>query len=142
MDGLGNEKTECCRIRNPSTISCIPYAEVGGATAIPKYIGILLKEFLCVHNLSEWAKQVDVLFSGTVNFCKTIDRKIIGHMNDFKRCAVSYIQYSECIHPIHWGQVADMVNHMPVNFAAVGGCIYPIQMLGRLIGRPLKRPSQ
>lgn len=120
----------------------IPYAEAGSAVAIPEGIGILLKEFLCFHDLLEWAEQIDVLFSGTVRFCKTIDRKILGHMNDFKRCIACYVQYSPvCVHPIHWGQIADMINNMPVNLAAAGGYIYPTEALGQLLGKSIKKTA-
>jgi hypothetical protein len=120
----------------------IPYAEVGGATAIPDCIGILLKEFLYDHDLSEWAEQVEALFAETTKFCKTVDRKILGHMNDFKRGVDAYTEYSpECVHPLSWEQVANMINDTPVNFAAVGST-YPTEMLGKLIGHPLKRPSR
>ncbi len=64
----------------------IPYTKVGGAIAIPSNIGILLKEFLCKHNLSKWVGHLNKLFSEPIRFCKTGDRKILGHMNDFKRC--------------------------------------------------------
>jgi len=117
----------------------IPYAEVGGAKEIPENIGILLKIFLQNHGLSEWSKQVEILFSEPITFCKTVDKKILGHMNDFKWCAASYIDDSPgCLHPIDWNQVANRINTMPVNFSLANQFIFPIEMLGKLIGCSLK----
>ena len=114
----------------------IPYAGMGGAAAVPEAIGIQLKEFLSHHNLLEWVEQVSVLFSETVTFSKTADRRILGHMNDFKWCVKGYTEHLS--EPINWSQIANKINNMPVNFAAAGEYIYPTEMLGRLIGHQFK----
>jgi hypothetical protein len=117
----------------------MPYAEVGGAASIPECIGILLKEFLYDQDLSEWAEQIESLFRKPAIFCKTVDKKILGHMNDFKRCVISYINYSpNGIDPINWDHLAKKVNSMPINFSEENRYIYPVEMLGSLLGYPLK----
>ncbi len=117
----------------------IPYTEAGGAAAIPEYISILLKKFLYNHELSDWAKKIDDLFNHPIDFCNTVDRKILGHMNDFKCCADSCIDDSSYYsNTINLDQVFETINSMPVNFAAAGEYIYPIEILGKLLGHPLK----
>lgn len=55
---------------------------------------------------------VDKLFSEEATFTKTIDRKNLGHMNDFRRCSVPYAgnPYS-----IDWLDKAELINNMPIN---------------------------
>lgn len=117
----------------------IPYATVSKAAAIPAYIGELLKEFLYSHGLLEWAEGVDMLFSETTRFCKTANRKILGHMNDFRQCAKAYAEHPpNCAPPINWDQIANKINNMPVNFSADNQYIFPIKLLAKLIGHSLK----
>lgn len=63
----------------------IPYVEVGGAKTIPDWIPIIWKAWLFDEGLSSLAQQIDQVFSGPIIFCKTNDRNVLGHMNDFKR---------------------------------------------------------
>lgn len=118
-----------------SAFTCfIPYAEAGGAVAIPEGIGMLLKKFLSDYNLSKWEEQVDELFSKTATFCKTMDRKILGYMNNFKQCVEGFIDYSpECMNPICWNSISDMINNMSVNFGAVNKYSYPTEMSKKLL---------
>lgn len=112
----------------------IPYAEVKKATAVPEYMSRLLVKFLQEQNLSQWVEQAALLFSGSKRFCKTADRKILAHMNDFKRCVDGFTKYSPiCEHPIRWEQVANMINEMPVNFSVANQYIFPKEMLKNLI---------
>ena len=60
-------------------------------------------------------------------------------MNDFKRYVDSYIYYSpSCISPVNWDHLAKKVNNMPINFSAENRYIYPVEMLGSLLGHQLK----
>ena len=62
----------------------IPYSHVGGAANIPECIAVLLNEFIYNHDLLEFDLQIQTLFKQPIVFCKTANRKTLGHMNDFK----------------------------------------------------------
>lgn len=91
------------------------------------------------HNVSEWAEQVDILFNQAFTFCKTVDKKILGHMNDFKWCSEGYI-YDDpyFLYPTNWDKVSEKINNMPVKFAAERGLTFPIQVFSQLISHPLE----
>lgn len=72
-------------------------------------------------------------------FCKTVDKKILGHINDFKRCVIGYINYSpNFIDPINWNHLAKEINSMPIKFSAENRYTFPSEILGNLLGYPLK----
>lgn len=62
----------------------IPYAEVGGARSIPECIPAVWQAMLLDKGLEKLAHQVEPVFAGPISFCKTNDRSVLGHMNDFK----------------------------------------------------------
>lgn len=116
----------------------IPYAEIGGAVAIPEGIGILLKELLYENDLSAWAEQVDRLFYEPAIFCKTVNRSILGHMNDFSRLVKGYADHYASLHsPISWDKMTKKINRTPINFATTEQSLYPVEILGKLIGHSL-----
>lgn len=91
----------------------IPYAEAGGAKNIVSCIPVLIKEFLYNHELTEFVKDLDIIFNGSIQYCKTVDRAILGHMNDFKNMIKGTImpQYTT---QHNWDQLNDEINNMPI----------------------------
>jgi hypothetical protein len=67
-----------------------PYADAGGAKSIIDYFKCQLKELFLANSLPTLALEVDKLFVGKPVYTKTVDRKILGHMNDFRRCSEPY----------------------------------------------------
>lgn len=111
----------------------IPYAEAGGAKGISQHIKVPLEKFLYRHDLSVHIKQVEQLFNSTPVFCKTVDRKILGHMNDFKRCAGYMLERD----PPDFERAEQMISHPPLTLD-LKGCTYPLQRMGLLLGRDLR----
>lgn len=68
----------------------IPYADAGGAKGMIDYFKCQLKELFQANSLPALALEVDKLFVDELTYTKTVDRKILGHMNDFRRCAEPY----------------------------------------------------
>jgi hypothetical protein len=65
----------------------IPYADAGGAKNLIDYFKGQLKGLFLRNSLSALALEVDKIFAEEPVFTKTVDRKILGHMNDFRRCS-------------------------------------------------------
>ncbi len=99
----------------------LPYQLVGRVRNVPDCLPVLLNEFLLAHDLEKSAQQVDHTFSETPHFCKTTNRQLLGHMNDFKRCLSVMVQ----THPFpetqdDWDTLAYEINDMPVNVTRPG----------------------
>ena len=91
----------------------IPYADVGGAKAIPDCIPVLINQFLWAHDLQCFEEAVNYLFEEPPRYCKTADKHVIGHMNDFKRIVDYYTSHpqGEC----DWDAIADTINDIVSN---------------------------
>lgn len=93
----------------------LPYEKVGGAKSIPDAIVILLKNFLKEHELDVSEEQINKIFSSPHVFCKTDNRKVLGHMNDFKRCIEVRIHYDGLnFDAIKWDDIMHSINNMPI----------------------------
>jgi|GEM_PF-2397688 len=89
----------------------ISYKEIGGAINVLEGIGVLLSQWLYDRDLILLGDKAIELFNDNQqkNFCKTIDRKLLGHMNDFKRCinvCVNHPYYDE----IDFDDISDKIN--------------------------------
>lgn len=62
----------------------IPYAQAGGAPKTIDQIPKLFQTLLVEQGLNTLAEQVSTIFKIRATFCKTKDRSVLGHMNDFK----------------------------------------------------------
>lgn len=93
----------------------IPYGEVGGALAIPGAIGALLQHFLYEHDMAKWIPAVEKSFSEEAHFYKTINKKVLGHMNDFKRCIEHFI-YSVPKDAVDLKTIENYLNKTLINF--------------------------
>lgn len=108
----------------------ISYEEAGGAKNIPTYFQKVLKQFFTQHALPHLSDEVDRLFSEGMTFTKTVDRKILGHMNDFVRCSQPL--------PTDTGQFdcvaeAGHINNMPINVTSSRYATYAIDQFNTLL---------
>ncbi len=117
----------------------IPYADAGSAKGMIAYFKNQLKELFQQNSLPALAFEVEKLFAEELIFVKTVDRKILGHMNDFKRCAEPYPGDPL---PVDWHDIAERINNMPTK----GGeqdWLYPVERFNNLLGVNLsKRKSE
>ena len=117
----------------------IPYADAGGSKGIIDYFKGQLKELFQTNSLPALALEVDMLFTSELIYTKTVDRKILGHMNDFRRCSEPYPGDP---YPIDWQDKAERINNMPIN-ACSRDSSYPIENFNELLGIDLpKRKSR
>lgn len=77
----------------------ILYADAGSAKGMIAYFKNQLKELLQQNSLPALDLEVEKLFAEETTFTKTVDRKILGRMNDFNRCAHPYLSDP---YPIDW----------------------------------------
>lgn len=93
----------------------IPYQTVSGSKNVPENIGIWLSRWLCQKNFKGVGDKVITFFKRPYTFCKTNERKLIGHMNDFKRCTKARIYYLELQYTqVDWDEEASVINSMPI----------------------------
>lgn len=116
----------------------ISYEEAGGAKNIPKYFQKVLNQFFTQHALPDLADEVVFLFSEGVTFTKTVDRKILGYMNDFIRCSQPL--------PTDTGQFdciaeAEHINNMPINLTS-RYATYAIDQFNELLNINIPRQSK
>lgn len=107
----------------------IPYADAGGAKGIIDYLKIQLKTLFQRNSLTTLALEVENLFSEELMFAKTVDRKILGHMNDFKRCAEPY---PDDPRPLDWNEIQERINNMPTK-GNKQDWLYPIERFNALL---------
>jgi hypothetical protein len=107
----------------------IPYNEASGAKNITAYFKNQLKELFQSNLLPALALEVNKLFADEHTFAKTADRKILGHMNNFKRCAEPYPGDPW---PVDWKDTAERINNMPTK-GDVSDWLYPIERFNKLL---------
>ena len=76
------------------------------------------------------ALEVEKFFAEEPTFTKTVNRKILGHMNDFRRCGQPYPADT---YPVDWHDIAERINNMPIN-AGSRDSSYPIEHFNALLG--------
>lgn len=106
-----------------------PYADAGGAKEMIPYFANQLKDFFQRNLLPTMALEVDKLFAEAVTFTKTVDKKILGHMNDFRRCSEPHPGNP---FPVDWLDTADRINNMPTNVSSRDSS-YPIENFNKLL---------
>lgn len=107
----------------------IPYTDAGGAKGVINHFKNQLKTLFLTNSLSDLALTVDKLFTSDTTHTKTVDRKILGHMNDFRRCSEPYPGDP---YPIDWLDKAERINNMPIN-AGSRDVSYPIERFNKLL---------
>lgn len=113
----------------------IPYSEAGSAKGLIAYFKNQLKELFQQNSLPTLALDVEKLFTEESIFTKTVDRKILGHMNDFKRCAEPYPGDPLAV---DWQNIAERTNNMPIN-AGSRDSSFPIDCFNKLLSINLPR---
>ena len=108
----------------------IPYSHVGGARGVIDRVPILLQQFLLDHNFSEYIDEMEQVFKTPPRFCKTQNRHVLGHMNDFKRCVD--VMTSISFDAIDWDEQMEKINNMPVNIKTMG-FIFPGELMKKFI---------
>ncbi len=112
----------------------LPYADIGGARNVPACLQVLLQNFLEEHELSDRYKQLENLFRREAVFCKTNDRRVLGHMNDFKRCLEAPVNYGpRADSPANFEELADVINQIPINFGADKYSSNPLKQFLKLL---------
>lgn len=107
----------------------IPYADAGGAKGMIGYFKEQLKELFLRNSLPVLALEVDKLFTEEPIYTKTVDKKILGHMNDFRRCSEPHPDSS---FPIDWQDTATRINNMAIN-AGSRDSSFPIENFNKLL---------
>jgi hypothetical protein len=88
-----------------------PYRHFGGAKNIPSCIKDFLIDFLEKNKLNQYISNIEVLFHASVTFCKTKDRRVLGHMNDFKGFIDAYT-YNIPFENISWDDLIIKINNI------------------------------
>jgi hypothetical protein len=88
-----------------------PYAEVGGAKNILEFLPIEIDEYLRDLNLESWVESTLLILNQPHVFTKTENRKVLGHMNDFKQCILVSCYGTETI---HWHKISAMLKEVPI----------------------------
>ena len=97
----------------------IPYAQVGGARSMPECVHRLLQQFLFDRSFFEYIDSIDQLFAKQPLFCKTQDRQVLGHMNEFKRC-IEARTHDVPYDAIDWNDLMRFTNNILINVRPIG----------------------
>ena len=113
----------------------IAYEDAGSAKKIPEMFHQELKKFFKCHFLFHLVDEVDNLFSEGMTFVKTVDRKILGHMNDFVRCSQPLANEK---HKFDCKMEAENINNMPMMVTS-RDATFPIDKFNVLLNVQLPR---
>lgn len=91
----------------------LPYCEIGGANNIIHALVRSLTLWLLENGYSRYRQPMCDLFAGRPAFCKTANRKVLGHMNDYKRCA-PFVWLDTPFDKINWFEAREMLENMPI----------------------------
>lgn len=113
----------------------IPYADAGGAKGIVACFKMRLIKLFHDNGIDSMVKKTDRLFSGDYFFTKKVDRRLLGHMNDFRRCAMPY---PEDPRPIDWADEESRINNMTIK-GGIKDWMYPVERFSEIIGANLPK---
>jgi hypothetical protein len=108
----------------------IPYSEASGAKNIIPCFKNKLRHFFEAHSLPELALEIENFFMNDLLYTKTVDRKILGNMNDFIRCAAPFFDEPSSI---DWDDRMARTNIMPI-YACKPNGFYPLERFNELLG--------
>jgi hypothetical protein len=114
----------------------IPYQNVGGAHNISQAFGMLLSGWVIKKGYTKHCRAISELFSQPVTFCKTADRKVLGHMNDFKRCA-PFAWQDVGFDNINWEEQTNNLSDMPITMCSQLAFSSPGRLMLDLLERGL-----
>ena len=88
-----------------------PYSHFNGAKNIPPSIKTFILSFIQENKLTQYTTEIENLFNSPDNFCKTKDRRVLGHMNDFKGFIEAYT-HNMPFENISWDDLTSRTNHI------------------------------
>ncbi|ODN41426.1 DUF6933 domain-containing protein [Piscirickettsia litoralis] len=90
----------------------VPYSEIGGASEIHHATRLFLVNFLYEHGLDQYVRRAEQFFDTdtTVRYCKTDNRKLVGHMTDLKYMAEGQYQGVD-FESINWDEINRYVHN-------------------------------
>lgn len=94
-------------------VFAIPYIAVGGVKHIPAHISVILQHYLDSEQSVQHIAHVQTLFKTKSSFCKTNNRQLLGHLNDFKAIIHCYANSNSFEH-INWYTIACKLHKTPV----------------------------
>lgn len=106
----------------------IPYAEAGGAKNLVSYFTEQLINNIRHFTTPSAISEVFQLFQTPSYYCKTIDKRVLGHMNEFKRM-ISF--YDEGQFRMDWHVLSSKANETPIFYGKE--CSYPLDAFNRII---------
>jgi len=89
------------------------------------------------HSLQNLTEEIEKLFSEGIRFAKTVDRKVLGHMNDFVRCSQPL---SSDTNPFDCELESEHINNMPINAGSINAT-RPIDKFNELLGIELPKKT-
>ena len=110
----------------------LPYCDIGGAVSVPDCVGVLVAQLLYDQECTRHADNVQNMFENKHIFCKTNNRKVLGHMNDFKYGVEAMTMYLD-FPDIDWDEIIEKVNKTLIN-TKVEGYETPQTLFSRLLG--------
>lgn len=114
----------------------LPYSASKGIAELNNKIFTHLSYFMKNHEIPNQDDHIQKLATSEITACKTNDRRLLGHMNDFKRCLEGYI-YGLEFAQIDWNEVIIRINQTPINVKDMGGYVYPSELMLRLVSSSL-----
>ena len=72
-------------------------------------------DFLYREELTHHLDELERLAKSDIVYCKTVDRNILGHMNDFKRCVSFRLEEN----PTDFEGAEKMIAQIPVNIKSL-----------------------
>ena len=118
----------------------LPCKQAGGIKGVIANIAVLLIRWLNENSLTEFIPQVKELFAQPFVFCKVQDRRILGIMNDFKRCVGCY-RYSN-YEDINWDYLSNITNDIPIDVVKIWECKSPKGEFFKILNRPQPQVKQ
>lgn len=89
------------------------YKSVGGAKDIPNWIGVMVSHYIAKFGYIEASYEAQNILETKHFYCKTNNRKLLGHMNDFKNLATLMTDELD-FEEINWEALSDKINQTPI----------------------------
>ncbi|MCS5712919.1 DUF6933 domain-containing protein [Candidatus Berkiella aquae] len=116
----------------------IPYSHVGGASKVALAIKDKLIKFIFDNKFPQYQEQIEAIFVKDTLYCKTKDRSVLGHMNDFKVFIEGYT-YKVPFDKIDWDAMMVQLNNTLAGDSK-GGYNRPIDLMLDFLRRSVKSP--
>lgn len=114
----------------------IPYSHVGGASKVALAIKDKLIKFIFDNKFPQYQEQIVKIFDKDVLYCKTKDRSVLGHMNDFKVFIEGYT-YKVPFDKIDWDEMMVQLNNTLAGDSK-GGYNRPIDLMLDFLRKGIK----